>query len=206
MKKKILLIVLVVCLVIGGIGGVIYANGEHEPMKGEKLVGLALMGTVPNRANNLGKYEYYPIFQVTNPDCSSPITIKGLSIIKQDGTTMYQGPLVSPLIYPEGADSYREIIDTILPHQVIKFQLPHYQWKGEGQDPDDVTAMDNWDWDGVPTDSNEAYTFEISYELEKNAAPLIGWQRTWCKIFIEDTDNKVGDYGTESPMVNVKQK
>ena len=65
--------------------------------------------------------------------------------------------------------------------------------------------MANWDWSGIPTDSNEAYTFEISYESEKNAAPLIGWQRTQCRIFRLD-EVELDDYGTESPMINVKQQ
>jgi len=131
---------LAVSLILGGFSGIAYAVGEHEPLNGEKLVGVGYMGTYDARGS-APERQYVSTFRFTNPDDSESITIKRVSIIAGDGTLIYEGPFVQ---YTPGPSGSREIITTMSPHQINRISLLSSMWTGDGDDPEDVTASDNW--------------------------------------------------------------
>ena len=204
MKKKILLITLVVCLVFGGISGVIYASGEHESLQGQKLVGVVSMGTITN--TELGDYRIMPYFQITNSDCENPITIKRLSVLDGDGNPIYEGPLVTVAWNNDLGYHVREIITTMSPHQIIQSFLHLYMWIGG--DSEDWTNPNNWSTDPAYLDGPTVrYTFEITWEAKSSTAPLIGWLISWTSIKkVEGEYTTYRDQSKQSPMINVEQK
>ena len=203
MKKKIFLIILVVCLVLGGIGGAIYANVVHTPMTGNKLVGTFFMGTMGN--DELGSYANRSHFVITNPDCENIITINEMSVLAEDGTVIYQGPLVSrPIQNPDGS-YYREVVTELLPHQTELSWVHNLMWRSDAPYPDEPERMENWDWNSLSR-PGEHYSIEISYTTD--GIQLLGWQREWTLV----TEYKNGkteaysrDHMIESPVVNVVQ-
>lgn len=176
LKKKILLIVLVVCLVLGGVGGVVYANLEHEPVLGDKLVGVCWAGTMDHP--ELGDYQLYPYFRITNPNCDSDIEDIHVSIIRGDGFSVYEGELN---IY--GSDP----TSVMVPHQTTMTTLAQYiPWELFSEPP-------------------IMYSIEISFEAAPDAAPLIGWQVAWTNVVRNDGIQR-NDHIMESPMVNLTVK
>ncbi|MFC1903025.1 hypothetical protein ACFLX4_03055 [Chloroflexota bacterium] len=83
--KKIIILLMAASLIAGGLGGYVYAATNHEPINGNKLVGFAPYGTSGDELQ-----EFDAIFGWTNPDCSSNITIEQISIIRGDGTPVYE--------------------------------------------------------------------------------------------------------------------
>jgi len=211
MKRKILLILLVVCLVLGGIGGAIYAKGEKTPIVGDKLVGQASVGS--NTYLDRGSWRCVGWFDFMNPDSEEIITIKEVRVQTQDGTVIYQGPFVP--VYdadPPNRDWRRKVVTTLYPHETARLLLQNYKYTGDdlsGMTDEEIKVevedMGNWDWDFI-NQGRTACTVEITYESESGDAPLIGWQREWNQItrFGEpadlDTDSR------ESPMINVIAK
>ncbi|HEY94524.1 MAG TPA: hypothetical protein G4O15_06250 [Dehalococcoidia bacterium] len=183
MKKRILLIALVVCLVFGGIGGVVYASYEHEPVAGDKLVGCVTMGTIPNDTRHLGDYRLYPYFNITNPNCDSSITDIHVSVLRTDRDngfveSVYEGPLKVGFA-PEG-------LECLAPHQSVSTHLPGYFDNGG-----ELLAGPTY-----------AYTIEISYGTAEGAAPLIGWQILWT-LTTREGGTEYDDQGKQSPMINI---
>ena len=100
--KKIIIIVMALCILVGGVGGYAYAQTTHQSVQGSKIVGFAPYDTSAN-----GLQEFDAIFGYSNPDCKNSITIKQISIIRADGEVVYE-------IYP----------NTILePHQTRVIML-----------------------------------------------------------------------------------
>ncbi len=123
MKRIIIAVVLAVVLIAGGLGGFVYAtNGSHEPMTGQKLVGTGLNGSA------VGVY-WETGFTFTNPDGVSEITIEQISIIRSDGTVIYEG---TPWLEP------------IKPHGVRTIELDEYIEEPETLPPDIYTVEIFW--------------------------------------------------------------
>lgn len=96
MKKRIILIVLAVALVIGALaGGITYAQGEHQPNYGNKLVATFTIGTM---LEPLGNLTFGGHFVITNPDCLNDITITRLAALDLAGNVIMEGP---PGDFPE---------------------------------------------------------------------------------------------------------
>ncbi|MBA7648624.1 hypothetical protein ES703_56412 [subsurface metagenome] len=130
--KKIIAIVLAVMLVAGGLGGFVYANSSsHQPMTGEKLVGTGRLGLQPN-----GEWLSGSWFLFTNPDCVGKITIERISIIRGDGTVIYEGPLLELVRNGDGEVVDRIPITTPMkPHRIWGVPLGHFM-KDPEVDPD----------------------------------------------------------------------
>lgn len=180
MKKIIAVLLALVLLVVGGLGGIAYAqDNSHEPMTGEKLVGLGPCGIAPGML-------FYTNFALTNPDCVSAIAIERLSVIGADGTVIYEGP---PLIGMQG----EELTTPLEPHQSVDIQLPYYVVGGSANPIDWPDAM--------------IYTVEVFWTGTKSGLPLTGWTAIYT-IAIDDAGNIVEGLSTasSSQMVNIDQK
>jgi hypothetical protein len=194
-KKKILLMVLVVCLVLGGISGVIYANSEHEYLQGNKLVGHVWAGALVNESE---RYSFIPYFHISNLDCSKDITINQLSVIASytddDGELItekiYEGSLIDFHIKSSG-ERGNAIINTLAPHQSFVLDLGVY-----------LGEYAEW----RENNPRYYYTVEIFWESEGAAIPLTGWQSTWTFVSDPNTGAAIRECVKESPMVNVKQR
>jgi len=114
MKKKVLVLVLVAALVVGGVSGVVYANSNsHVPMTGQKLVGYGFYDE-HYLAEIDGTLHLHTLFVFTNPDCVSDITIEQVSIFAFDGVVLYEGFLD------------REGPVTMEPHEANGIELQDY--------------------------------------------------------------------------------
>jgi len=178
MKKRIIAMVLVAVLVGGGLGGLVYAQGTHEPMTGQKLVGVGPCGFwvpvpyVENHANTL--------FRITNPDCVAEIKIERVSIIKNEPyEVIYEGPLLL-----DGTE-----VTELEPHQVGLINLALYVEGG---------------WDT----SLALYTVEVFWKGKKDGLPLIGWGIEHTKITYSFPPDQfqVTDSTSTFQMVNMKQE
>ena len=85
--KRVAMILVAITLVLGGLGGFAYAQ-THEPVVGEKLIGYGPFGNLINEHSG-EKEVLYTLFTFTNPDCKRDIIIERVSIIKADGTCIY---------------------------------------------------------------------------------------------------------------------
>jgi hypothetical protein len=90
MKKRIILIVMALALVIGALaGGITYAQMEHQPIYGNKLVGTLTVGyTIEPQ----GKLNFAGHFVITNPDCLHDIIITRLAVLDTSGDVIMEGP------------------------------------------------------------------------------------------------------------------
>ncbi|MFC2068671.1 hypothetical protein ACFLTP_06645 [Chloroflexota bacterium] len=202
MKKKLVLVLAAVVLLMAGIGGVVYAVGGHEPVTGQKLVGVGPMGTVEIGP---GPITRQASFQFTNPDCIEDITITKVSVMENgNGDVIYEGPFVG--VDTEGAEVVRTVITELAPHDVRGIRLWQYMWIGpdEISDLDELEDNDNWK-ETFPAFSQDLIvcTVEIEWEAAGSACPLTGW------VTIKDKEVRWGDefrheFGRE--MVNLKQK
>ncbi|MFC2123160.1 hypothetical protein ACFLRP_05700, partial [Bacteroidota bacterium] len=141
MKKKLSLSLLAVVFILAGFGGGVYAVGDHQPAKGEKLVGVSQLGTRTINEFPLIKHELRSHFRITNPDCVAEINITKVSIIKGDETLIYEGPYIRIIGY--GLSPAREVItEPMSPHEVRNIPLMYYMWTGE--DDPNLTDPSNW--------------------------------------------------------------
>lgn len=178
MKKKIIGVLLAVVLVASGLGSLAYAqvNG-HEPMTGQKLVGMGEIGTLGDIAQ-----VFFSVW-FTNPDCVSQITIDRASIIRGDGEAIFEGKL-SELPFDFG--------DVLKPHQTIHIPLFLCMPDGSGGwlSPGEALALPHTN-----------YTVEIFYSVsQKGGLPLIG--RIDQSV---GSPGASGDMSMW-PMVNMEQK
>ena len=150
MKKIIIAIVLAVVLLAGGLGGLAYAQGTHEPMTGQKLVG---QGTYAEWEDD-GILNYMDAYiLLTNPDGVSEITIDRISVFTYDGILVYEGPL---RVKVDG--DWGEYTGPMKPHQTLETVLSFYDLPGGDREVD------------------MAYTVEVFWTwTDKDGLPLIGW-------------------------------
>lgn len=195
--KKIIAILLAVVLVAGGLGGFVYANNNsHVPMTGQKLVGMGRLGSTdyPDGMWIL----WQPWFRVTNPDCVSEITIEQISIIKSNGTVIYEGPLLLQETDEDGEVVSSTPITTLKPHEIRIIPLWFYM-------PDPGDEDHKW-MSGEEAKSLPGgwYTVEIFWSwTDEEGLPLIGWAnqmkfKTLANEECMESSNSV-------PMVNMEQ-
>lgn len=97
MKKTVILVVVALGLILGGIsGGLAYAQTDHQPPRGQKLIGgLGIYGVSaePIYVNEDLSLAYYwnTTFTITNPNCERSLTINYLAIIDGDGNVVAEG-------------------------------------------------------------------------------------------------------------------
>ena len=181
MKKIIIAVVLAVVLIAGGLGSFAYAQGTHEPMTGQKLVGWGGAGLAPgNRA-----WIATTNFSLINPDCVSGITIERVCVFKADGTLIYEGP---PLVELQGT----EWTLPLEPHQSIDMLLTSFVVEEGTVDPLDFPDF-------------ASYTIEVFWTGPKGGLPLTGW--SWMLTLNIDAEGNAGIPSTSamSQMVNMEQ-
>jgi len=182
--KKIIGIVLAVVLIAGGLGGVAYAQGTHEPMTGQKLVGQGSYAewTYPGETdvNHL-----LSGFFLTNPDCVSEITIERISVFAYDGTVVHEGSLRVKV-----DDTWEEYTGPLKPHETIQTGLESYDL------PELTHEVEMW------------YTVEIFWTwTDKKGLPLTGWAGSFIVVRDAETDEAIEIimWGA-TQMVNMEQK
>jgi len=150
--KRILLIIAMVCLLSITLAGVAYAITGHAPVVGTKLVGYGPIGTEAS-----GDTCYYTIFTVTNPDCSNSISLGQLSVVRADGTVLYEGSFEDALT--------STVITSLEPHGVAMVRLVDYV---------------------EVTNPVRFCTVEVGFAARGKTLPLIGNVVVFQKDFFED--------------------
>ncbi|MBA7613204.1 hypothetical protein ES703_20449 [subsurface metagenome] len=186
MKKTVILVVVTLGLILGSIaGGLAYAQTDHQPPRGQKLIGLGIYGvsaepTYVNEALTLAYY-WNTAFDIINPNCDQSLTITYLAIIDEDGNVVAEG---TPEQWNEPY-----IPEELGPHQIWHFGL------------NDFLAET-----GVIGETPPSYTIEISWTSLGGAAiggarggsaashPLTGWAHGFMYIF-----TFVGDFDPAIP-------
>ena len=209
MKKTIIAVVLAVVLLAGGLGGFAYAqSNSHVPMTGQKLVGYGRLGLQPDGMWLSGSW-----FNITNPDCVSEITIERISLIRRDGTVIYEGPLLRLVRDENGEVEYEiPITESMKPHQIWGgLALGRFMKDPEASNPDR--------WLRVEETRNltlNHYTLEIFWSWsDKKGLPLIGWASETKRaadpallgLVTEESELwKLETSHSRIPMVNMEQK
>lgn len=195
MKKGTALTLCAIVLLATMVAGGVYAVGDHQPMKGDKLIGAGFEGTFELPGTPAMPVQTrYARYRITNPNCLDDITIEQVSIIRSDGTVMYEGPFMETLPFvspssPLGWDVERQVkTEPMKPHE-SRFIFPQFLMT------DSITG----EWVHpilVAMGPMSIYTVEIKWTT-KGKYPLIGWQQ---QLEIRDGQHTV----SESPMVNMK--
>lgn len=165
--KRLIAILLTAVLLAGGLGGFAYANSNpHIPWLGDKLIGTSRFGKYVNPDERVF---YDAQFNFTNPDCVNEIKIEGISIIRDDGKVIYEGPYLA-----QRMDEDSEIVEStprwwMEPHRIWEVHLEFFF-----PDPDDP----DHEWMNPEEAINQPahrYTVEISWGVRRRGGlPLIG--------------------------------
>jgi len=194
--KKIIVILLAVVLVAAGLGSLAYANSNsHVPWRGDKLIGTSPFGTDQYSADE--HRTMHASFIFTNPDCVNKIKIGGISIIRGDGTVIYEGPLLWQR-HEDGEIVESTIVDwSMEPHDIWSVVLMCYM-------PDPGDPDHEWmSLDEALAQPLAQYTVEISWGVHrKGGLPLIGKVQT-IKRTVEFGEVMESAFGTQ--MVNMEQ-
>ena len=197
MKKRIILIVLALALVIGAVaGGLVYAQVEHQPMTGNKLVGTAMLGTLAQETGDVTFY-WTGIFAINNPDCVHNINIERLSIIKDDGSVVYEGDLLQ---CGEYVNDPRQSVTNLQPHEQVFIPLNWWMPDGAGGwlSPDETSSQDM-----------QGYTVEILWSGARKGLEISGNVESILMTLIHDSQGSVVDMEISSdriPMQNLAQR
>jgi hypothetical protein len=203
MKKLLGISLLVLVLILAVLAGGVYANNPGKIESGNKLVGLGILGS--NDDPDFGKTRTASWIVFTNPDPVNGIKITKFSVIRQDGTIMYEGPYLKLSPPPPGEIKIvREIITEIGPHEIWGLGMFNWMYKGgEITDPDSWYDM----WEAYDQ-AGGIYTVEIHWQPSTKAptCALIGWeQQTWtCDPPSGALNWSWPTARTESPLINVK--
>jgi len=185
MKKIIIAIVLALVLVAGGLGGFAYANNNlHEPMTGQKLVGIGAYCSFPLEVN--GAHDFISSsFVITNPDCVSEIMIDCISVFDTWGELIYEGDLL-PL--SDGTPQS----GLMKPHESRSIQLEEYI-------PEEYTTE---------SEAELLFTVEIFWTKSRwRGLPLTGWASNNIVRRDASTEEVIEiKFGGATPMVNMKQR
>lgn len=152
----------------------------HEPMTGQKLVGLGACFKCPPEPD--GTYETFnTLFWWTNPDSVSEITIERISIFGPGGTVVYDSAV-------DGWFDDQNWTEPMKPHEMGGMELNEY-------------LPSSFETEGM------VYTVEVFWTwTDKEGSPLIGWatlghvKRGTDGHIIEQTS------GFGMQMVNLEQK
>jgi hypothetical protein len=199
MKNRIALIIVVVVVALAFVGGSVYSKGDHSKEQGDKIIHHGMVGSLITDGidESLSSIVWF-----TNPDCENDITINSVSIIKGDGTLIYEGPYV--MMPAPGTGDY-QVVNIIKPHEIRAFVLARYMWTGAGE-PANPTDPNNWMSEEEATALPWAvYTVEIFWEpVSKKGAtlPLTGW------ISTRTVQHHAGDHSIifAQDMINMTQR
>lgn len=123
--KKIVLAAIVAVMLLATIGGtVVYAQAQHQPPRGQKLVGIG-MWSWPANEPAPSFWSFITIFNVTNPNCRGDIEIEWLSIIDMNGESVFEGAPGTYHNYQSNTDDL-VVPDALAPHQIWQFQLAQF--------------------------------------------------------------------------------
>jgi hypothetical protein len=178
--KKIIAVLLAVVLVAAGLGSFAYAqvNG-HEPMTGQKLVGMAALGHFDS-----GQVRRFAIatLGINNPDCVAEITIEKMVIIGEDGSVVYEGPFLrTPISNPSSPDPPEQMTRPLKPHEGWECFLASCIPDGEG----------GWlPADEVLNRPRTQYMVEIFWSGHKKGLPL-GGGITPASLTVSLTDGQI---------------
>lgn len=189
--KKIIAIVIAVVMVVAGLGGFAYAQTAHQPMTGQKLVGWGQFGGLS------GTIQRWMRFYITNPDCVNEITIEQISIIRDDGTVIYEGPFLIVALDPNTGwpISRTPLTEPLKPHQGISFVLGPLM-----KDP----ATGQWlNGEQIRNLEIHEYTVEVFWSGSKKGSPLIGEvEQHLTKVY---ESGEISDAMSGVSMVNMEQ-
>jgi len=183
-------------LVAGGLGGFAYANSNsHVPWRGDKLIGTSPFGRLQYSPDE--RLTMHASFIFTNPDCVNKIKIGRISIIREDGTVIYEGPLLR-----QRQEDLEIVESTIVdwpmePHDIWSVDLMCYM-------PDPGDPDHEWmNLDEALAQPLAQYTVEIFWGVHrKGGLPLIGKVQT-IKRTVEFEEVMESAFGTQ--MVNMEQ-
>ena len=196
MKKRIILIVLALALVIGAVaGGITYAQVEHQPMKGNKLVGTALLGA--KEAEPGVTFGFTALFTINNPDCVHDINIERLSIIKDDGSVVYEGDFLQ---CGEYVNDPRQPVTSLQPHEQVFIPLDWWMPDGIGGW---LTSSE------VGSQDMRGYTVEIFWSGAHKGLEISGSVMQLLATPTHDSQGNVVDMAISSDrilMQNLKQR
>jgi hypothetical protein len=195
--RKTIIMTLVVVLLCSAFGGFVYAqSNSHDPMKGQKLLGV---GTLGRHANiDGGEILSQAFSQITNPSCEDEITIERIALIRGDGTVIYEGPFLR-LVRDENDNVIEEIpiIDPIQPHQFRGVTLWRFMKDPDSQDPNRwLTLQEALD---LPV---RYYTLEVMWSGGKQEMPLTGWVNIIRNFTHADGNRETSQFSNQ--MVNMK--
>lgn len=182
MKKLAVILVLIFALVGAGFAGVAAASAGHQPVTRteSKLVGFGPSG-------QLGGFLKWSWFTITNPNCKDSVTVKRASILGEDGTLVYEGPLYRVVLDANLQVVERELVTALKPHETLDILL-HYWMPGSnpGEWMDSSQAL------ALPLQN---YTVEVVWNAGRMTLPLIGYSST-------AVNSPSGHARTSVPMVN----
>ena len=194
--KKIIVIVLAVMVLTGGLGGFAYAQVQHEPMTGSKLIGIGRVGTFQEGATT---HIFRSRFAFTNPDCVSEITIDRISIIKADGTVIYEGPLLRQVVGGGEVVNSFPWPNPLGPHQSRFIVLSLYFPDPGDPDHDWMSKQE------ALSQEHNGYTVEIFWtKSNRRGLPLIGHGATVKNTLLPSGDEEISGYRNE--MFNMNQR
>ncbi|MBN2462463.1 MAG: hypothetical protein JXB43_02555 [Dehalococcoidia bacterium] len=194
--KRLLILLAAVVLLAGLGGGYTYAQTTHQPMAGQKLVGWGPAGVTLGADPSI----YATLFMLTNPDCLGEIKVASVSVFKDDGTVIYEGP---PIAGGPG-EVLKELADPLQPHESANIFLPLYVIAYEmGVDPlyfNEHQPPDITEWP-----NSAYYSIEIFWNGAKNGLPLTGWM--WLGSIVQDSEGNYSSISAlaMSQMVNMTQ-
>jgi hypothetical protein len=192
MNKRIILILLAVAVVIGAVaGGITYAQMEHQAMKGSKLVGTAWLGTKARDTGNI-TFVWTGTFGINNPDCVNDINIERLSIIKDDGSVVYEGDLLQ---CGEDVNDPRQPVTILQPHEQLFIPLDWWMPDGAGGW---LTA------DEASSQDMRGYTVEILWSGERKGLEISGYVESTQITFFHDPQGGVVDVDVSSSRIQMQ--
>lgn len=195
--KRLIAILLTIVLLAGGLSGFAYANSNsHVPLRGDKLIGTSSFGRLQYSPDE--RLTMHASFIFNNPDCVNKIKIGRISIIRGDGTVIYEGPLLRQS-QEDGEIVESTIVDWPMePHDIWDVNLMCYM-------PDPGDPDHEWmSLDEALAQPLAPYTVEIFWGVHrKGGLPLIGKVHT-IKRTVEFGEVMESAFGTQ--MVNMIQQ
>jgi len=158
MKRKVILAIVAIALLISGVaGGIAYSQMDHQPPRGQKLIGMGWCGLSEASGDEALALSYYwnTDLRITNPNDVRTLTIAYFAIMDEEGNVVVEG---TPEQLNEGASEETYVPEELGPHEIWGFHLSSFI----GGPP------------GVIGETPPSYTVEITWTGQASR-PLIGW-------------------------------
>ncbi len=204
--KKVFISLLVAVLVLAIAGGSVYAAIGHTYPPGKKLVGLGPLGTMAIGAPPPIMMTNSTNFNFTNPNCDKSITITQVSILRQDGSVVYQGPYLDVSSAPPTSRTINS--NPMGPHESRSIMLQFYMPKSSPLINPSASQVEDFNTWKVPpqalAQNMETYTVEIFWKPtgRHDVNPLIGfaaqnmvrYQPEAPMDWLHELSSSLGDY------------